>query len=59
MKFIMTPEDARRFAEEEGDYVVRAGNKTLAQVIVSVYGPRLLEKAPAVSKATKSNKKES
>ena len=57
MKFSMTPEDARRFAEEEGDYVVRAGNKTLAQVIVSVYGPRPQEKTAVVPEATKDEKK--
>ncbi len=58
MKYIMTPEDARRFAEEEGDDVVRAGNKTLTQVVVSVYGPRPQEKDAVVPEATKDSKKE-
>jgi hypothetical protein len=58
MKFTMTPEDARRWAEEEGDYVIRAGNKTLAQVIVSVYGPRPQEKTTAPEE-TKIPKEES
>ena len=59
MKYTMTPEDARRFAELEGDDVVRAGNKTLAQVIVSVYGPRPQEKTAVTPKPKEAQEKES
>jgi len=45
MTFRMTPEDAQRLAALEENDVVGAGNKSLAQAIVSVFGvSRLPEK---------------